>query len=77
MMKNAFYFIQNSLSVLKIFIFFILTQLEKRLDKESNINMKLPDVTISLTNNYKKKYSLTFQEVKVINHTMKLLMVSK
>ena len=66
MMKNAFYFIQNSLSVLKIFIFFILTQLEKRVDKEANINMKLRDVTISLTNNYKKKYSLTFQEVKVI-----------
>ena len=66
MMKNAFYFIQNSLSVLKIFIFFILTQLEKRVDKEANINMKLHDVTISLTNNYKKKCSLTFQEVKVI-----------
>ena len=52
-MKNAFYFIEYTLFVLKLFKFLFcrFRQVGKRLDKKSKVNIKIYDVTSCETNN--------------------------
>ena len=49
-MKNTFYFVLKTLSVLKIFKFF--SPAGKRLDKKDKVNFKIFDVATWLINNY-------------------------
>ena len=53
MTKNAFYFTLKALVVLKIFSFShdLLVMQKKRLDQKDNVNFKIHNVTIWLTNN--------------------------
>ena len=54
MMKNAFYSMSKALFVLKVFNFLscLFGHVEKRLDKKSEVNFKIYDVTDGKTNNY-------------------------
>ena len=54
MMKNAFYSMSKALFVLKVFNFLscLFGLVEKRLDKKSEVNFKIYDVTDGKTNNY-------------------------
>ena len=55
MMKNAFYFTLKAPLVLWMFNFFskIFGHVRKRLDQTDEVNFKMYDVTVWLTNNYR------------------------
>ena len=50
--KNPFYFILKALLVFKVFKFlsWLFGHVEKRLDKKDEVNFKIYDITICLTN---------------------------
>ena len=51
--KNTFYFMLKALFVLEIFLCWLLSYVEKRLDKTAKVNIKIYGITEGATNKYK------------------------